>query len=140
YEAFCTSGGLGTMTETYEGNIETLNYKSIRYPGHHAGMKLLLEDLRFKDDPDFLVKRIQDTLPPDPQDRVLICAAVQGKIHDRMESRVVTADYRPIDFAGQRRTAIAWTTAASIVAVVELVANGKLPQKGFIKQEDIRLD
>src|SRR5262249_3322345 len=30
YEAFTTSGGLGTMTETYAGKVETLDYKSIR--------------------------------------------------------------------------------------------------------------
>ena len=37
------------------------------------------------------------------------------------------------------RTAIAWTTAASLVAVVELVSQGTLPQRGFVKQEDIPL-
>jgi len=35
------------------------------------------------------------------------------------------------------RTAIAWTTAASIVAVVELVSRGILPRQGFVKQEMI---
>ena len=34
---------------------------------------------------------------------------------------------------------LSWTTAASIAAVVELVASSKLPQKGFIKQEMIPL-
>ena len=37
------------------------------------------------------------------------------------------------------RTAIAWTTAASLVAVVELVSQGTLPQRGFVKQEAIPL-
>ena len=34
FEAFATSGGLGTMCDTYEGKVDTLNYKTIRYPGH----------------------------------------------------------------------------------------------------------
>jgi len=38
---------------------------------------------------------------------------------------------------GRRWRAISWTTAASAVAVVELVADGRLPQAGFIKQEEI---
>ena len=42
YEAFTTSGGLGTMTETYAGRVETLDYKSIRYPGHLSGVKMLI--------------------------------------------------------------------------------------------------
>ncbi|MBX9449640.1 MAG: hypothetical protein KL787_07990 [Taibaiella sp.] len=45
YEAFATSGGLGTMCATLEGKVDTLNYKTIRYPGHAAYMKFLLYDL-----------------------------------------------------------------------------------------------
>jgi saccharopine dehydrogenase-like NADP-dependent oxidoreductase len=34
FEAFTTSGGLGTLCETLEGKVDTLNYKTMRYPGH----------------------------------------------------------------------------------------------------------
>ena len=34
YEAFNTSGGLGTLCETLSGKVENLNYKTVRYPGH----------------------------------------------------------------------------------------------------------
>lgn len=139
FEAFNTSGGLGTMCETYAGKVETLNYKTIRYFGHHAGMKLLLEDLRFKDAPEELAKRMADTLPPDPNDRVLIYVSAQGKIRGRVETRTFVADYRPIEISGERRTAITWTTACSIVSVIEMVSNGSLPQQGFVRQEDIAL-
>ena len=46
YEAFNTSGGLGTLCETLKGKVRTLNYRTIRYPGHAAIMKALLNDLR----------------------------------------------------------------------------------------------
>ena len=49
-EAFYTSGGLGTMCETYEGKVETLNYKTIRYPGHGALMQFLLHELQMRED------------------------------------------------------------------------------------------
>jgi hypothetical protein len=49
YEAFNTSGGLGTLCETLAGKVRTLNYRTIRYPGHAAIMKALLHDLRLKD-------------------------------------------------------------------------------------------
>lgn len=140
YEAFTTSGGLGTMTETYDGKLETLNYKSIRYPGHLSGMKLLLEELRFRDDPDELVKRLAYALPPDDQDRVLIHASVQGEIKGKLRTKEIVTDYKPLEIAGKLRTAIAWTTACSIVAVVELASNGTLSQQGFVKQEEIPLD
>ena len=140
YEAFTTSGGLGTMTETFLGKVEELNYKSIRYPGHLAGMKLLIEEMRFKDEPEELVKRIGNALPPDEQDRVLIHASVQGEIKGKLLTKELVTDYKPIEIAGKTRTAIAWTTATSIAAVVEMVSNGTLPQKGFVKQEDIPLE
>jgi len=140
YEAFTTSGGLGTMTDTFAGRVESLNYKSIRYPGHLDCMRLLLEELRFRNDPDALVARLADALPPDDQDRVLIHASVQGLVDGQLQTQEIVADYWPIDLAGRKRTAITWTTSASIVAIVAMVADGLLPQSGFIRQEDIPLE
>ena len=54
-----------------------------------------------------------------------------------VRDQVVRA-YGPRDLAGQRWRAIAWTTAASAVAVVDLVASGRLPQRGFVRQEDVK--
>ena len=52
YEAFYTSGGVGSLINTLraEGRLApTANvaYKTIRYPGHRDLMKFLLDDLRF---------------------------------------------------------------------------------------------
>jgi saccharopine dehydrogenase-like NADP-dependent oxidoreductase len=140
FEAFSTSGGLGTLPDTFAGRVESLNYKSIRYPGHLGCMRLLLEELRFRNDPDALVERLADALPPDEQDRVLIHASVQGLVDGQMQTQEVVADYWPIEIAGRMRTAITWTTSASIVAIVEMVATGLLPQRGFVRQEDVPLE
>lgn len=139
YEAFTTSGGLGTLAETYEGTVETLDYKSIRYPGHLAGMQLLLEELRFKEHPDELVQRLRLALPPDEEDWILVHASAQGLKQGSLQTQALVLDYRPIDLGGKKRTAIAWTTAASLAAVVELVSNGSLPQQGFVRQEEMPL-
>jgi saccharopine dehydrogenase-like NADP-dependent oxidoreductase len=45
--------------------------------------------------------------------------------------------YQPLSIDGRPWRAISWTTAASAVSVVELVAAGKLPSSGFIAQETI---
>lgn len=42
YEAFNTSGGLGTLAESYDGRIRCMNYKTMRYPGHCGQIKLLM--------------------------------------------------------------------------------------------------
>ena len=48
--------------------------------------------------------------------------------------------YQPLEINGRVWRAISWTTAASAAAVVELVADGRLPGAGFIRQEDISFD
>ena len=76
YEAFNTSGGLGTLCETLEGKVRTLNYRTIRYPGHAAIMKALLHDLRLRDRRDVLKDILENAVPTTTQDVVIIFVTV----------------------------------------------------------------
>lgn len=140
YEAFSTSGGLGTMCETLEGKVDTLNYKTMRYPGHRDGMKLLLYDLQLKNDRKLAKEILNNALPLVDEDIVLIYAAVEGKIDGQLRRKEFSESYRKITLEGQDWRAISWTTACSISTVVDLVSEGKLKNKGFIKQEEIPLE
>jgi lysine 6-dehydrogenase len=42
-EAFHTAGGLSAMAERYEGKIPTMEYKTLRYPGHAKIMETIRE-------------------------------------------------------------------------------------------------
>ena len=42
-EAFHTAGGLSTMAFRYEGQIPTMEYKTLRYPGHASIMEAIRE-------------------------------------------------------------------------------------------------
>jgi lysine 6-dehydrogenase len=42
-EAFHTAGGLSTMAQRYEGKIPTMEYKTLRYPGHARAMETIRE-------------------------------------------------------------------------------------------------
>ncbi len=42
-EAFHTAGGLSTMAHRYEGRIPTMEYKTLRYPGHARIMEAIRE-------------------------------------------------------------------------------------------------
>ena len=42
-EAFHTGGGISTMPWTYEGKVRTMEYKTLRYPGHVAIMRPIRE-------------------------------------------------------------------------------------------------
>jgi len=140
YEAFSTSGGLGTMCETLEGKVDTLNYKTMRYPGHRNGMKFLLYDLLLKNDRDKAKDILNNALPLVDEDIVLVYAAVEGKINRQLRRKEFSESYRKITLENKDWRAISWTTACSISAVVDLVSNGKLKNKGFIKQEEIPFD
>lgn len=139
-EAFTTSGGLGTMCETYAGRVENLDYKSIRYPGHAKLMNFLLHELLMREDRQAAGQLLVNAKPPVSDDVVYVHASVEGvKMGHLIRDEFVRA-YQPVEIAGEMRRAIAWTTAASVCAVVEMVSCGDLPEKGFIKQEEIPLD
>ncbi|MFD1140487.1 saccharopine dehydrogenase family protein [Larkinella insperata] len=139
FEAFSTSGGLGTMCETYAGRVDTLNYKTIRYPGHAKLMRFLLYELILKDKRVLVEQILTEAKPPVQADVVYVYAVVEGWKGPVLEREEFFRAYHPRDIDGQSWRAISWTTAGSVAAVVELVADGLLPQRGFLKQEEIPL-
>jgi saccharopine dehydrogenase (NAD+, L-lysine-forming) len=140
YEAFTTSGGLGTMCETFAGRAEGLDYKSIRYPRHCELMRFLLHELRLARKPGVAQELLAEAYPPVHDDLVVLYAAAEGSQSGRSAREELVRLYRPRAIAGQQRTAIAWTTAAGAVAMLELLARGALPKTGFIRQEDVSVD
>ena len=139
YEAFSTSGGLGTMCETLDGKVDMLNYKTMRYPGHRDAMKLVLYDLQLKNNRKLAKESLNNALPLVDDDIVLVYAAVEGILDGQLRRKEFSESYRKIEIDNEEWRAISWTTACSISAVVDMVSEGVLPNKGFIKQEEISL-
>jgi saccharopine dehydrogenase-like NADP-dependent oxidoreductase len=140
YEAFTTSGGLGTMCETFAGRVDSLDYKTIRYPGHRHLMRFMLQELGLGRQREEAVRLLTDAYPPVRDDLVVVYAAAEGSSSGRRAREEFVRVYRPRTVAGATRTAIAWTTAAGAVGMVELLAEGSLPDSGFVCQEDVSLD
>ncbi len=140
YEAFTTSGGLGTMCETFAGRVDRLDYKTIRYPGHRQLMRFMLQELGLSRQREAAVRLLADAYPPVRDDLVIVYAAAEGNEGGRSAREEFVRVYRPRTVAGATRTAIAWTTAAGAVGMVELLAEGSLPDAGFVCQEDVSLD
>ena len=42
-ECFFTSGGTSTAPWTFRGRLDTYEYKTVRYPGHHAKVRAMIE-------------------------------------------------------------------------------------------------
>ncbi|MDO6729227.1 saccharopine dehydrogenase C-terminal domain-containing protein [Marinovum sp. 2_MG-2023] len=138
-EAFTTSGGLGTMCETYANSVPNMDYKTMRYPGHVDLMNFFFHELLMRDRREEAGEILVNAKPPVSDDIVYIHVSAEGEIDGRLERREFVRGLKPVDIAGKHRTAIAWTTASSVVAVIEMVRDGVLPQEGFLKQEDIPL-
>ena len=139
YEAFNTSGGLGTLCETLAGKVRNLNYRTIRYPGHAAIMKALLNDLRLRDRRDLLKDILENSVPITLQDVVIVFVTVSGLrggqlVQETYANKIYAApDRRPRaqrDPNHHRRRHLRGTRH---------VRTGKLPQSGLIKQEEIGL-
>ncbi|PDT33055.1 MULTISPECIES: saccharopine dehydrogenase family protein [Sinorhizobium] len=140
YEAFNTSGGLGTLCETLKGKVDTLNFRTIRYPGHAAIMKVLLHDLGLRHRRDVLKDILEHALPTTVQDVVIIFVTVSGRRDGRLVQETYANKIYSAEVGGRFRGAIQITTASSICAALDLLNGGKIAAQGFIRQEDIGLD
>ncbi|TIV30411.1 MAG: saccharopine dehydrogenase family protein, partial [Mesorhizobium sp.] len=140
YEAFNTSGGLGTLAETLKDKVRTLNYRTIRYPGHAAIMKALLNDLGLRHRRDVLKDIFESALPATLQDVVIVFVTVSGRRNGRLLQETYANKIYSHRVGNIVRSAIQITTASGICAVLDMLADGSLPAKGFVRQEDIALD
>jgi saccharopine dehydrogenase-like NADP-dependent oxidoreductase len=139
YEAFNTSGGLGTLAETLEGRVENLNYKTVRYPGHRDIVKTLVRDLRLDRRRDLLKDVLEAAIPMTKQDVVLVYVSVTGEREGRLQQEVFAKKIYAREIDGRLFSAIQVTTAAGICAMVDLLIEGKLPATGFVRQEQAPL-
>jgi saccharopine dehydrogenase-like NADP-dependent oxidoreductase len=139
YEAFNTSGGLGSLAESYGSQCEQINYKTMRYPGHCAQMRLLMNDLKLNSDRATLKRVLEHAVPQTLQDVVIVYAAVAGKQDGELREENYVNKIYPQVIAGRLWSAIQVTTAAGITAVVDLVLSSPRKYQGFVAQEQFAL-
>lgn len=157
YEAFYTSGGVGSLIDTLVAENKTTSeskiaYKTIRYPGHRDLMRFLLEDLRLGVehaepgpggicfDRRLAVNLIDHGISRTQQDVVVIfinCIGIKDGFRQQVNFKRAV---RAVEMFGRVWPAIEYTTAAGVCAMVDLHHAGKLPQTGFIRQEECSLE
>ena len=139
YEAFNTSGGLGSLGETYRDRVSNMNYKTIRYPGHCEQMRLLMNGLKLNHDRDTLKRILENSVPQTLQDVVIIYAAVTGMQDGELREENYVNKVYPQVVAGRLWSAIQITTAAGICAVLDIVLSSPDQHGGFVAQEEFKL-
>ena len=140
YEAFNTSGGVGTLCETLRDKVNRVNYKTVRYPGHCEIAKLLVRDLRLSERRDLLKDVFENAIPVTLQDVVLIFVTASGWKGGRLMQETFARKIYSQDIDGVTWSAIQRTTSAGVCTMVDLLNEGKLPSKGFVRQEDAKLE
>ncbi len=143
-EAFYTSGGTSTLPETFAGEINFLDYKTIRYPGHCEKFRTMLEIGLGSREPikvagqkvvprDLLKAVLDNNLSFGEPDMALVRLTCEGKIgNDRF--KVI---YEIIDRADEKSglTAMMRTTAFPATIIALMAASGRIKEKGCRPQE-----
>lgn len=136
YEAFNTSGGVGSLVDSYHGKLKNLNYKTIRYPGHCEKMRFLMKDLRLNEDRETLKNMLERVLPHTIQDVALIYVSATGKKKNQLLTQTYVNSIYPWHFLGYTWTAIQTATASGLCGVLDLLLNSD-HHYGLILQEQI---
>jgi saccharopine dehydrogenase-like NADP-dependent oxidoreductase len=139
YEAFNTSGGLGSLAQTCGAHCESMDYKTIRYPGHCAQMRLLMNDLKLNQDRATLKRILENAVPQTLQDVVIVYAAVTGQQNGELREENYVSKIYPQMIAGRLWSAIQVTTASGLCSVLDLVLNNPENHHGLVTQESFRL-
>ncbi len=141
YEAFNTSGGLGTLAENYAGKVNFLNYKSLRYPGHCEKMQFLMSELRLSKNREVLKKILLEAMPRTYQDVVLVSVIAQGFMNNAELTQIgYFKKFYPGIVNNQPLTAIQMTTASSTCVIVDIVLQNPSQYRGFIHQSQFDLN
>src|SRR5438094_9001917 len=136
-EAFHTGGGISTLPWTYEGKVRTMEYKTLRYPGH-IGIMRPIRELGLLDLTPVKVKG-QDIVP-----REAFIATVSPKL-TKPEGRDLVA--LRVDVRGRNGKPVAWqlldysdeaagisammrTTGYSLAITGLMQADGRISAKG----------
>ncbi|MCT1578838.1 saccharopine dehydrogenase NADP-binding domain-containing protein [Oceanobacillus kimchii] len=144
-EAFHTSGGTSTLPLSYP-YLSTLEYKTIRYPGHAEKFKLLVDlnltrldyhvDINgHKVNPREVFLKVLDPIVElgDREDAVLLRVVVEGEKDGQSTSHIFEmTTYKDRD---TNVTAMARATANTISVVAQMIANGTITTKGVLPPE-----
>lgn len=143
-EAFQTSGGTSTLPDTFLGKVTELDYKTIRYAGHCAKFKTLIDlglcssekivaDYVKVSPRKVLGELLQKTLPADEPDYVLVRLDFKGKkagAEKNLRYDIVDKFDEQTNLSAMMRT-----TAFPASIIAQMMAKGDVLQRGATPQE-----
>jgi len=142
-EAFNTSGGASTLPRTFRGRVRTLDYKTIRYPGHCARIKPVF-DLGFARDEEITISGVR-IRPRDVLAELLSAAVPEGsddvvlvKCWATAAGGVKKAAFEIVAYADgpSALTAMMRTTGFPVAVAAQFLAEGKATRPGAVPPEE----
>ncbi|WAA10879.1 saccharopine dehydrogenase family protein [Fervidibacillus albus] len=146
-EAFHTSGGTSTLLNTFS-NLTTLEYKTIRYPGHAAKFQFLKDLHLLSRNPihfnrsisisprDMLLKVMEPLLSLEDQEDVVLLRVIVSGEH---KGKQTTITYEMVTYKEKETgiTAMAKATAGTISVVAQMIGSGIIRKRGIFAPEEI---
>ena len=146
-EAFHTGGGTSTLPSRYEGRVRTLEYKTLRYPGHARIMRAIRE-LGLLSDRDvdyggapvnprrFFIQQVTPLLTNEDGDDLVVARVEVAGVRGGRPARIrydVTDYHDP----ATGLTAMARTTGFSLAVVALMQARGELAAPGVGTPDEV---
>lgn len=133
-EAANTSGGVGSLPESYLGHAKNVTYQTLRYPGHWNHVQFLKRELGLKENFDTYVKLFNENIPVTKEDIIYILVTVTGYI----DSVKTIKQYSKRIMHNDTTTAIQLSTAGGVMAVLDSWNRGDVDHlHGWVRQEEL---
>jgi lysine 6-dehydrogenase len=145
-EAFHTGGGVSTLPWAYEGRVRTMEYKTLRYPGHAAIMRPIRELGLLGTEPvdvngtkvrprDAFIAIVSPKLTkPQGRDLVVLLVEVRG----RKDGRPAATRWRMVDRYDEANavTAMMRATGYSLAITGLLQLDGRIGAQGVLTPDE----
>jgi len=137
YEEDLTSGGAADLPDNLSGKVRSLDYKTLRHPGHYGWIQEQLSFLGNAPNPiQTLQEKMEDAIPHIEDDQIVLYAAVEGKdASGILRRREIAKTIFPQKVGKHQLRAIQTTTAAPLVQSAQFLLEN--PQRGVILQSQI---
>jgi len=137
YEEDLTSGGAADLPDALVGKVKTLDYKTLRHPGHYAWVANQLKDqYPLKNAVRYLQEVMAKAIPHVENDQIILYASVLGKDHQGvLRKRDLAKTIHPMKVGKHTLRAIQTTTAAPLIEAILWSIQHKV--KGVILQSQL---
>lgn len=136
YEEDLTSGGAADLPDALAGKVRSLDYKTLRYPGHYSWVEKQISGIENSDKISVLQEKMEVVVPYCEDDQIVLYAAVEGKdAAGTLRRREIAKRILPQKIGKYRLRAIQTTTAAPLLQAAQLLLESKMT--GVILQSQI---